>query len=83
MRAASINSTNESTNNGANGWIRQTHRWLSIAFTLTVIANFAARTRGEPAAWLTYSPLLPLAFLLLSGLYLFFVPYVSRWRSGQ
>ena len=23
-------------------WIRQFHRWVSIAFTLTVIANFVA-----------------------------------------
>ncbi|HSD37421.1 MAG TPA: hypothetical protein VLC92_07910 [Rhodocyclaceae bacterium] len=73
---------NNSTNDRANRWIRQTHRWLSAAFTLTVIANFAARTQGEPAAWLTYSPLLPLAFLLLSGLYLFFLPYASKWRRG-
>ena len=29
-----------------NNWIRQIHRWLSIAFTLTVIANFVAMTRG-------------------------------------
>jgi hypothetical protein len=25
-----------------NKWVRQIHRWLSIAFTLTVIANFIA-----------------------------------------
>ena len=25
-------------------WIRQTHRLLSVAFTLTVIANFVAMT---------------------------------------
>ncbi|CCV12045.1 conserved hypothetical protein [Mesorhizobium sp. STM 4661] len=25
-----------------NNWIRRIHRWLSIAFTLTVIANFVA-----------------------------------------
>ena len=25
-----------------NSWIRQIHRWLSIAFTMTIIANFAA-----------------------------------------
>jgi cellulose synthase/poly-beta-1,6-N-acetylglucosamine synthase-like glycosyltransferase len=66
-----------------NNLIRQTHRWLSIAFTLTVIANFAAMTRGQPPAWLTYSPLLPLAFLLLTGLYLFALPYAARWRSGR
>ena len=23
-----------------NHWVRQIHRWLSIAFTVTVIANF-------------------------------------------
>ena len=25
-----------------NKWIRQTHRWVSIAFTLAVIVNFIA-----------------------------------------
>ena len=66
-----------------NKWIRQTHRWLSIVFTLTVIANFAAMTRGQPPAWITYSPLLPLALLLFSGLYLFALPYATKWRSAN
>jgi len=66
-----------------NNWIRQTHRWLSIAFTVTVIANFVAMSQGPPPAWVTYSPLLPLALLLFSGLYLFVLPYASKWRSGQ
>lgn len=65
-----------------NNWIRQSHRWLSIAFTLTVVANFIARTKGEPAAWITYSPLLPLALLLFTGLYLFALPYVAKRRVG-
>ena len=30
-----------------NNWIRQIHRWLSIAFTVTVIANFVAMGRGR------------------------------------
>ena len=65
-------------------WIRQIHRWLSIAFTATVIANFGARAGGgTPPAWVTYSPLLPLALLLLTGLYLFVLPYAARWRSGR
>jgi len=62
-------------------WIRQGHRWVSIVFTLTVIANFVALGigRGEqPPAWITYAPLLPLALLLFSGLYLFFLPYLRR-----
>ena len=64
-----------------NARIRQIHRWLSIAFTLTVIANFAAMTQGPPPAWITYSPLPPLAFLLLSGLYLFALPYLAKRRA--
>ena len=63
-------------------WIRQIHRWVSIAFTLTVIANFIALASGNgaPPPWITYSPLLPLALLLFTGLYLFVLPYVTRWR---
>ena len=32
---------------------------------------------------MTYSPLLPLALLLFTGLYLFVLPYATRWRSGR
>ena len=64
-----------------NEWIRRTHRWLSIAFTLAVIANFVAMTKGPPPAWITYSPLLPLFLLMFSGLYMFFLPHVARWRE--
>ena len=63
--------------------IRQTHRWLSIVFTVTVLANFVAMALGKVPAWVTYSPLLPLFLLLFSGLYLFALPYVTRRRSGQ
>ena len=63
-------------------WIRQSHRWLSIIFTLTVVANFVARIFGEPPAWITYSPLLPLFLLLFSGLYMFVLPYIGKQRSA-
>ena len=68
-----------------NSWIRQAHRWVSIAFTVTVIANFIAlaQGRGTPPPWVTYSPLLPLALLLFSGLYLFMLPYAAKWRTGR
>lgn len=62
-------------------WIRQLHRWLSIVFTMTVIANFVAMALGEPPAWVVYSPLLPLFLLLFSGLYMFVLPYAVRWRG--
>jgi hypothetical protein len=66
--------------------IRQSHRWLSIAFTLTVIANFVALAVGkgeQPPALITYSPLLPLALLTFSGLYLFALPYTTNWRQKK
>jgi len=68
-----------------NSWVRQIHRWLSIAFTVTVIANFIALARGGgmPPPWITYAPLLPLALLLLTGLYLFVLPHATNWRSGR
>jgi len=69
-----------------NSWIRQFHRWVSIAFTATVIANFIALARGGgamPPPWITYSPLPPLALLLFTGLYLFAQPYATRWRRGK
>jgi len=58
--------------------IRQAHRWISIIFTLTVIANFATMAFGQPPAWIVYCPLLPLFLLLFSGLYLFALPYRAR-----
>jgi hypothetical protein len=61
--------------------IRQFHRWVSIVFTLTVLANFAAMTQGQPPAVITYSPLPPLFLLLFSGLYLFALPYLARRRA--
>ena len=64
-------------------WIRQTHRWLSIIFTLTVAANFATMAFGQPPAWVVYSPLLPLFLLLFSGLYMFVLPYVAQPRGEQ
>jgi len=66
-------------------WVRQIHRWLSIIFTVTVIANFVAMARsggGVPPPWITYSPLPPLALLLFTGLYMFMLPYATRWRRG-
>ena len=62
---------------------RQIHRWLSIAFTVTVLANFVAMSQGQPPPWVTYSPLLPLALLLFTGLYMFVLPYATKWRSGR
>ncbi len=66
-----------------NTWVRQVHRWLAIAFTVTVVATFVALAREEPVVWLSYVPLLPLALLLVTGLYLFALPYIAKRRSRR
>jgi len=67
-----------------NSGIRQFHRWMSIAFTLTVIANFVQLGMGQKEpTWVTYSPLFPLALLTFTGLYMFVLPYAAKWRSGR
>ena len=64
-----------------NKWVRQIHRWLSIAFTLAVIVNVVAMVQGEHAVWVGLLALFPLVLLLLTGLYLFVLPYAAKWRS--
>jgi uncharacterized membrane protein len=62
--------------------VRQTHRWLSILFTATVIICFVAVT-GILPFWVFYVPLLPLFLLMSTGLYLFALPYAARRRAGR
>lgn len=60
-------------------WIRQVHRWLSIIFTVIVIGIFIMLGVGrEPAQWVYFLPLFPLALMTLTGLYMFFLPYAAR-----
>ena len=68
-----------------NMWVRQIHRWLSIIFTTVVAAIFITLGVGkEPAQWVYFLPLFPLALLMLTGLYMFVLPYAARRRSdGQ
>ena len=66
-----------------NGWIRQAHRWTSIAFTVAVIVNIVAMMRKDPPVWVGLLALFPLVLLLISGLYLFVLPYAARRRSGR
>ena len=70
----------------ASAWIRQIHRWLSIAFTAGVIANTVVifgLKQSQPPSWVYLLALLPLFALLLSGLYLFVLPYAVRRRGAS
>lgn len=66
-----------------NHWIRQFHRWVSVIFTVTVIANFVTMAFGQPPAYVVYSPLPPLFLLLFSGLYMFVLPYMGKKRAAR
>jgi len=66
-----------------NSVIRQLHRWLSITFTTGVAIYIVAMSRGKPPGWLGVFPALPLVLLLVTGLYLFALPYAARFRRGR
>ncbi len=67
-----------------NIWIRQIHRWLSIAFTLARHRQHRRHEQqGQPHAWIGLLALSPLILLLLTGLYMFVLPYAAEWRGAR
>jgi hypothetical protein len=66
-----------------NKWMRQSHRWLSIVFTVAIIFNGIAVAMKKYTNWMGLMAVLPLFLLLFTGLYLFVLPYVAKWRSGR
>jgi heme A synthase len=66
-----------------NKWIRWSHRWLSVAFTVALVINGVAVARGKYTNSLGLMAVAPMAFLFLTGAYLFVLPYFGRWRSGR
>jgi hypothetical protein len=55
-----------------NKWVRQTRRWLSIAFTVGVIVNTVAVVQKKYTVWVGLLALLP-----------FVLPYATKLRSGR
>ena len=67
-----------------NKLIRQAHRWLSIAFVAAVVLYITLMSQGpQPPYWVGLMALVPLVLLMLSGLYMFVLPYAQRWRGGR
>jgi len=64
-------------------WIRQTHRWLSIVFTVAVLINGVTVVQGKYNAKLGLSAVAVLALMFLTGMYLFVLPYATRWRADR
>ena len=65
-----------------NRWIRVSHRWLAVAFTVVVIINGIAVVQGKYNNKLGLLAVFVLALEYLTGIYLFGLPYALRWRSG-
>ncbi len=67
-------------------WIRQFHRWMAAIFTLAVIANivvnFVVKGQKQLALVVGLATLLPLGLLMLTGLYMLALPYVSGGRRA-
>jgi len=66
-----------------NKWVRQTHRWLSVVFTAAVIVNIVAVLERKYTDRLGLLAVLPLALQLVTGLYLFVLPYAAKWRGAR
>ena len=66
-----------------NKLIRQGHRWLSIAFTAAVIINIVAMAMEMQVVWVGLLALFPLILLMISGLYMFALPYFAARRATQ
>lgn len=66
-----------------NKTIRQVHRWVSILFTLGVIGYIVVMSFVPvPPFWVGLFALVPLIVLLVTGLYLFALPYLAKARKG-
>lgn len=62
-----------------NRLVRQTHRWISALFVAIVVAIMAMQATGTLfAEWIYYLPLLPLVLLMLTGTWMFVLPYLRR-----
>lgn len=66
--------------NGNSG-LRQFHRWTSIVFVSTVIFNTIMLVIGRQATWVGLTALLPLILLIITGLYMFALPYLGKSRT--
>jgi hypothetical protein len=51
-------------------------------FTLAGITNFVNMAMLTPVAWLVYAPLPPLFLMLVTGLYMFVLPYTGSSKRA-
>ncbi|HKW17776.1 MAG TPA: hypothetical protein VJO35_09735 [Terriglobales bacterium] len=66
-----------------NKWIRQIHRWFSVVLTLAMIVNIVAIAEKKYTNSVGILAVVPFAFLFITGLYLFLLPYAAKWRGAR
>ena len=66
-----------------NKWMRWTHRWLSMAFTLGVLINIVAISQKKYSGSVGFFAVVPLALQFVTGMYLFVLPYVAKLRGAR
>jgi hypothetical protein len=66
-----------------NHLIRQSHRWISAIFMGFVILNFMVLGQEQVALVVGFLTLIPLFLLMITGVYLFALPYTVRWSRAR
>ena len=56
--------------------IRTFHRWAGFVLTVAVIINIVAIMMKVQAFWIGLLALVPLIAMMITGLYMFFRPYI-------
>jgi ATP/ADP translocase len=64
-----------------NSNIGQFHRWTSIVFVVAVIFNTVMLMLNRQATWVGLTALFPLILLMITGLYMFALPYLAKSRT--
>jgi hypothetical protein len=63
---------------------RRFHRWVSMVFMIGLIINVIAGILKVESMWITLLAGLPFLVLMLTGLCMFFAPYLPKRRQcGQ
>ena len=52
-----------------------------VTFAVAAIGALIALMQKEPIVWMSYVPLAPLFLLMISGVYLFVLPYAVKWPN--
>ncbi len=71
-----------------NRWLRKIHRWLAIPMIVIVPLAIAVKLMGSDPS-VAFPPVLEqlqsilLLTLVVTGVYLYFIPYIAKWQRNQ